>query len=226
MTEATEPKVPAVITAIQSILGKMSVDKNGTLPGNMGGKPYITAVDASAETKRQFVAEKLVIIPNEHVIRHEVINNNNRLTVAIVIEGSYTIISSIDGSNVTVGGVGDGLAIGTAVASNIASTNALKNALLRTFLITEQSVEDAAKDGVPEEKPAAKKTEAQIKKESSAAELQTQIAAKVEASNVYDFEVVNALGDEISGKPRKTWFSNPTDLQKVLDAIEKGQLPA
>jgi hypothetical protein len=145
--EHDEPTVPHVYTALFAILKALSVPKNGTLPGNMGGKMYITAVDASAEVKRQFVENNLILLPNESVFRHEVIAHKDRLNTTIVITGEYTIVSTVDGSKVTVAGTGDGLAGGTAVASNIASTNALKNALLRTFLITEQSVEDASKQG-------------------------------------------------------------------------------
>ena len=146
MTTATF-EVPHVYTALAAILKSLSVEKNGQLPGNMGGKMYITAVDASAEVKRQFVENNLIFLPNESVFRHEVIAHKDRLNTTIVITGEYTIVSTVDGSKVTVAGTGDGLAGGTAVASNIASTNALKNALLRTFLITEQSVEDSAKQG-------------------------------------------------------------------------------
>ena len=144
MATATE-KVPEVYKGIAEILKSLSVEKNGVLPGNMGGKPYITAVDTAAETKRQFVANNLIFLPSEEVVKHETIIHKDRLNIAIVIKGTYTIVSTLDGSSVTVSGTGDGLATGTAVASNIGSTNALKNALLRTFLITEQSVEDASK---------------------------------------------------------------------------------
>lgn len=138
---------PHVHEAIASILESLSVAKGGVLPGNMGGKPYITAVDASAEVKRKFVENNLIFLPNEAIFQHKEIINKDRINVLISITGTYTIISTRDGSSVTVSGTGDGLAGGTAVASNIASTNALKNALLRTFLITEQSVEDSAKNG-------------------------------------------------------------------------------
>lgn len=140
-------EVAAVHKSIAKVLESLSVEKGGQLPANMGGKSYITAVDASAEVKRKFVANGLVFYPTERVVNVERILNNNRLQVGVVIEGTYRIVSTEDQSEVTVGGVGDGLATGTAVASNIASTNALKNALLRTFLITEQSVEDEAKRG-------------------------------------------------------------------------------
>ena len=146
MTTATI-EVPHVYTALAEILKHLSVEKNGQLPGNMGGKAYITAVDISAEVKRQFVANNLIFLPDEEVIKHETVMHKDRINTAIVIRGTYTILSTKDGSSVTVSGTGDGLATGTAVASNIGSTNALKNALLRTFLITEQSVEDASKQG-------------------------------------------------------------------------------
>ena len=146
MTTATI-EGPHVHTALAEILKHLSVEKNGQLPGNMGGKAYITAVDISAEVKRQFVANNLIFLPDEEVIKHETVLHKDRINTAIVIRGTYTILSTKDGSSVTVSGTGDGLATGTAVASNIGSTNALKNALLRTFLITEQSVEDASKQG-------------------------------------------------------------------------------
>lgn len=150
-TATIEPgPVGHVYEALGNILNSLSVAKGGTLPSNMGGKPYITAVDAALETKRQFVANDLIFLPNETVFKHEIIVHKDRLNVAIVVTGEYTIVSTRDGSRVTVSGTGDGLAAGTAVASNIASTNALKNALLRTFLITEQSAEDAAKNGTPD----------------------------------------------------------------------------
>ena len=68
-------ETPHVYTALFAILKALSVPKNGTLPGNMGGKMYITAVDASAEVKRQFVENNLIFLPNESVFRHEVIAN-------------------------------------------------------------------------------------------------------------------------------------------------------
>lgn len=145
--------VPHVYTAMANILKSLSVPKNGTLPGNLGGKNYITAVDAAAETKRQFVENDLVFFPNEEVVSEEHIVHKDRLMIRVLIRGSYKIVSTLDGSSETVSGVGDGLATATAVASNVGSTNALKNALLRTFLITEQSVEDQAKE--PREEKAA-----------------------------------------------------------------------
>lgn len=148
-------KIEHVFGALAAILKSLQVDKNGVLPGNMGGKSYITASDAAAEVKRQFVSNDLIILPSEEVIKHEnIVTGDRAVKISVLITGTYTIVSTVDGSSVTVSGTGDGLANGTAVASNIASTNALKNALLRTFLITEQSVEDEAKNGAKESAPA------------------------------------------------------------------------
>lgn len=140
MTEKTSH----IHKAMVSILKDLQVDKNGVLPGNMGGKTYITAHDAAAQVKALLVQNELYILPYEEVIENEHIIHKDRLNIRVLVRGQYEIVSSLDGSSVTVTGVGDGLATGTAVASNIGSTNALKNALLRTFLITEQSVEDMA----------------------------------------------------------------------------------
>lgn len=155
-TAKIENQVGAVYGAIGRILGELSVEKGGTLPGNMGGKSYITAVDLSSEVKRRFVENDLILVPEEKFVKHEVSTSaQGRHSIFLVIEGHYTITSTVDGSRVTIAGVGDGLATGTAVAANIASTNALKNALLRTFMVTEQSVEDEAKNGSQQaEKPA------------------------------------------------------------------------
>lgn len=152
---ADEYKVPHVYTALYSILKGLAVEKNGSLPSNMGGKPYITAVDLNLEIKNKFVENNLILIPREREVSKNVVSEDGgRKTITISIEGEYQIVSVEDESSVTIGGVGDGLAIGSAVAANIASTNALKNALLRTFLVTEQSTEDEGKHG-PAAPPAA-----------------------------------------------------------------------
>ena len=154
-------KVPHVHTAVAAILGSLAVDKNGVLPGNMGSKKYITAGDLSNTAKTAFAEKGLLLAASETIFHHEVTaDKTGRTLVAISVNGSYTIISTVDGSTLAIGGAGDGLATGTSVANNIASTNAFKNALLRTFMVTETSVEDQAKkgvdDGVDRTQPASK----------------------------------------------------------------------
>jgi hypothetical protein len=139
----TDIKVPDVFGALYRVLCDLGVEKNGSLPSSMGGKPYMTAYDLSSAVKKLFVEQGLVILPSERLVKHEVIIFKDRQSVSVAVEGSYTVLAVSDGSSTTIGGVGDGLANGTAVASNIASTNALKNALLRTFLVTEPATEEA-----------------------------------------------------------------------------------
>lgn len=152
-----------VITAMSKILAAMSVPKGATLPQNMGGKPYITAVDLALEAKRQFVEHGLIFVPNEQRLEYQVFNDNGRKSVFIVIAGEYSLISTVDKSQLKISGIGDGIAQGSAVASNIASTNAMKNALLRAFMVTEQSAEDAAKTGIPDGEQAASQNPALAK---------------------------------------------------------------
>jgi hypothetical protein len=221
-------EVAHVYKALAEILKSLSVEKNGTLPGNMGGKSYITAVDASAEVKRQFVANDLVFIPNEEVITNEHIVHKDRMNIRIVIRGEYTIVSTVDGSQVTVSGIGDGLATGTAVAANIGSTNALKNALLRTFLITEQSVEDESKNGASQEPPAALK-----KAQERAAERPTpprQAASGSQQKIVAEFidpgkasrEQVNDLTTRIKNETGKKGEDLFAEVYKALSNGEVG----
>ena len=226
-TDKNEVEVPHVYKALAEILKNLSVEKNGTLPGNMGGKPYITAVDAAAETKRQFVANGLVFLPREEVIKHETIQFKERLNVTIVITGTYTIVSTVDGSSVTVSGTGDGLATGTAVASNIASTNSLKNALLRTFLITEQSVEDASKAGSDSSDSPATQSPAQrqidkaraatpaAKGNSELEDLKKKVRDAIESGTVTREQVVSKQ-TEIKEATKKTGLDLQQELVKAL----------
>lgn len=233
MATVAKPEVPHVYTGMLEVLRHLSVEKNGVLPGNMGGKPYITAHDIAAEVKRKVVENNLIVLPSESIYKHEVIQANNRLTIAMVIEGSYTFVSTLDQSTATVTGVGDGLAAGTAVASNIASTNALKNALLRTFLITEQSVEDAAKNG-PGEVEAAPKALTAARNGSAKTpvtagtsngnlnEVREKIKAQSKANNPAEPTYYTKLGDSMF--PGEDWKTNASKLGKLLEALEKGEL--
>lgn len=229
MTTATiEPNVPEVYQSLLRILAQLSVAKNGQLPTNMGGKPYLTAVDVARETKTLFVDEQLIILPHETITKHESIIHKDRIAVLVGVEGTYTIVSVKDGSQAVVQGAGDGLANGTAVASNIASTNALKNALLRTFLITEQSVEDAAKSGVDNSESATPKAVAAATKQTAGkpmpspantkiAELKVAIQAEAAAREV-DYA---ALGN---AKFESGWPTRVNDLTALLKAIKAGEV--
>ena len=211
---ATKAKVPHVYTALASILSALSVEKNGQLPANMGGKPYISAVDLSLEVKRRFVENNLIIVPNEEVVKHEVIADGARKSVFIVVKGDYQIVSTEDSSSVSISGVGDGIAMGSAVAANIGSTNALKNALLRTFLVTEQSVEDEAKNGPKEVPEAVRKAQA-----APAAPSEDLSALRARVKEIAGDRDYMALGNQLG----KGWTSNADALRKLIQMLEAGE---
>lgn len=239
MTEPKVAPVPQVYNAIAAVLNALSVEKGGQLPSNMGGKPYITATDLNNEVKRQFVENNLILLPSEHELKHDVIQFKERLNVAVSIEGTYTIVSTEDGSSVVVQGVGDGLASGTAVASNIASTNALKNALLRTFLVTEQSVEDQAKNGTGGDDREPTKAEQRVEQgrntpnpatgagvvDPQIKALQDQIkAATIARQEVEpDFPVYTQFASKYLGADALGWSKSVEKLTRVLAAIKGGE---
>lgn len=226
-------KTPKAHEKVLAILKELSVKKSGNLPSNMGGKPYISATDLFDEVKVSFAEKNLILIPAENFQKHEVVQQGQRALIATVIEGHYTILSTEDGSSLTIQGVGDGLATGSAVSSNIASTNALKNALLRFFLAAETSVEDKAKGGVgeAENSPAnAKIAKAQgggVTRKSTgspttAGEYRTAILAAVKSGGgVADYEKV---GNRISGKQKSEWLNDVEVLGGVLKALEAGEV--
>lgn len=236
MAAAAASKQPKIHEAMLAVLGELGVAKNGALPSNMGGKPYITAADVAKEVKTLLVANGAFVLPHEKVVKHEIlVSAQGRQTVAVVVEGEYTFVSAEDGSSVTVQGVGDGLATGTAVASNIASTNALKNAMLRTFMITEQSVEDAAKNGVGDEPPESRAvaaatngatTKAAPKVDSGADVERAQTAVREAWEEIHGVGSTGyiQLGNKVTGKEPGVWATDLSDLSNVLKAIEAGEV--
>lgn len=214
-------EVPGIYAKIHKILGELGVAKGGVLPSNMGGKPYITAVDLNKEVKDLFVEHKLIIVPSEQIDDSTFIDINNRAYVQLFIAGEYEIIDIEDGSSITIRGTGDGMAIATSVASNIASTNALKNALLRTFLVTEQSSEDAAKTTVDdgEAQPVKSRTASDAER---IADAKRKVGAIVNAdTNSFDSEKVNAVGDKLTGSApgKRKWSAD--DYEKILAEVQR-----
>ncbi len=228
-----EMETQHVHIAMLKILGSLSVEKTAMLPGNMGGKPYIEAHYMAGEIKKAFVAEGLIVLPEETIVRHEVVARDGRApNVAVAIEATYTIISTVDGSRESLTGTGDGLASGTAVASNIASTNAFKNAFLRTFMITEQSVEQQALAGVADDdekaEPRAVATArggATQKKEvaSAVTDLQDEVKNEWHALHGDDDEGYVALGNKMYGEPAN-WATNQTKLKSLIKSIKAGEV--
>ena len=224
----TENNVPKVYAAIHNVLKALQVEKGGMLPGNMGGKAYMTAEDISNEVKRLFVANDLIFEANEEVVTDSTADlGDKKMRFQTTITGTYRAIHIEDGSSISFSGTGQGLATGTAVAANIASTFALKNALQRQFLISEAAVdaeghtEQAPPKQSQAQQTAAKAAPAAPKKASGKAnqDAQKRIADKI-GSGEYDKDRVTklnaALAEEL-GKPKGEVM---VELEQRLEAGE------
>lgn len=225
----TETNTPKVYTAIHKVLKTLQVDKNGVLPGNLGGKNYATAESISNEVKKLFVANNMIPEYNEEIVTESVADlGDKKMRFQTTIKGTFKAIHIEDGSSITFSGHGHGLATGTAMAANIASTFAMKNALQRQFLISEDSVE---RNGQAEQAPpkqnsaqqeAAKATTpppSPKKLTGANGEAQKRVAAKME-DGTYDRERVTALNTKIAqslGKPKGDVM---VELEKALEAGE------
>jgi hypothetical protein len=219
-----------------NVLEKLAVAKTAELPGNMGGKPYIEAHVLAMEVKKLFVAEKLMVLPYQTMTKHEVVVREGRAPhIAVAMEAMYTIVSTVDGTQAHIQGVGDGLASGTAVASIIAGTNAMKNALMATFMVSEQSAEQAAKEGPvdtdtkPESRAVATAkngaTQASRKDAANAVvELQGQVKQAWAHHHGEDDDGYLALAAKMYGDDAATWATNQTKLKGLVKAIEAGEV--
>ena len=213
-------EVPHVHKAMYEILKSLSVEKDAKLPSNMSGKSYASAHSVSAEVKSKFVEHDLILYSNERMAHVEYMQNNGRTQISVVIEGTYLVVSTVDGSSQSISGVGDGLALGTAVASTMASTNAVKSALMRTFLITEQSVEDAAKNGVGDagQGQPARVTQAESKISKARQPRETPAQAAPQESDAPNYRaLIKGLidaGDVTPDKVNARWAEIATELDK------------
>lgn len=225
----TETNAPKVYTAIHKVLKTLQVDKNGVLPGNLGGKNYATAESISNEVKKLFVANDLIPEYNEEIVTESVADlGDKKMRFQTTIKGTFKAIHIEDGSSITFSGHGHGLATGTAMAANIASTFAMKNALQRQFLISEDSVE---RNGQAEQAPpkqnsaqqeAAKATTpppAPKKLTGANGDAQKRVVAKME-DGTYDRERVTALNAKIAKQLGKSKGDVMVELEKALEAGE------
>lgn len=227
----TETNIPHIYQAMHSILGRLAVEKGGILPSNMGSSRYTTAEDVAKAVRDELFKEGLVLLPSERVVESSTTINKDRLNFHLIVTGDYRILSTKDGSEVTVTGTGEGVATGTAVAANIASTFALKNALLRTFLISEQSVED---EGLGQGKSSPNKASASPaakaqQRVAKAASKPTPRAATSDAEKAAQAGVKALIDDgtisrEDANKIAAKFKGDPERYQKTLAQIKSGDL--
>ncbi|MCK9603174.1 MAG: hypothetical protein M0R66_02165 [Candidatus Omnitrophica bacterium] len=228
MNATTDNKVPAIYGAMGEVLKALRVDKAGQLPTQLGGKTYITAADAFAAVKNLFADNHIVIIPTEKVVRYDtLVDSHEKVRFLIAVEGTYTLVSTVDGSTVTIGGAGDGTALGASVASNIASTNALKNALFRTFLISEQSVEDEAKQGSVSERPSPAQSKIDAaRKASASAKSESSFRSKIRTEWVDTGKITRDRANELLGEAEANGLKEEAAYKWILEGLESGTLKA
>lgn len=228
---------PKVYAAIHAVLKALQVEKNGELPGNMGGKSYATAEAVSNGVKNLFVANNLILEANEELVNIDTPDfGDKKSRFLVTTRGSYKAIHIEDGSSISFSGLGQGLATGTAIATNIASTFALKNALQRQFLISEDSVEregqteQAAPKQNSAQQTAAASAKPPVKKATTPppkgkertpenAEAYARIAAKIKSKD-YEGPAVTALSEKIAKELGKTKDEVMVELEKRLLAGE------
>ncbi len=184
--------VPKIYAAYHKILEELQVDKTSDLPTNMGGKKAFAADQVAADVKSLLVENNLIFrVLSEDVVSNEVIPVGNRLNIVITVQGTYELIHIEDGSSITIGGVGQGVAIGSSVAASIAGTFALKSGLLHSFLITEESVErEGLAPTQPKESAALKK--AQSDKDGSSGLVGTMGDGKISTSPTLSINKIKA----------------------------------
>lgn len=205
------PKIQAIQVAVGTI------PKNGKGPSSKGGFEFVKFDDVVQKLRDLFAENKVINTVN--VVRNDTKSEQvgNRQVTFASIDVEYTYIDSEDGSSITTTVSGEGSDIGGDTATRKAFTQALKIALLQTFNIV--TGEDPDSDGMTHEeaKPAKATTPAKVSQSAIQAKITAIIADK---DNEYTSAMVNALGDEVTGKKSDVWFNNAADLQKVLDALE------
>lgn len=225
----TEKNTPKVYAAIHKVLKTLQVDKNGVLPGNLGGKNYATAESISNEVKKLFVANNMVPEYNEEIVTESVADlGDKKMRFQTTIKGTFKAIHIEDGSSITFSGHGHGLATGTAMAANIASTFAMKNALQRQFLISEDSVErDGQAEQAPPKQSQAQATAAKaapVKRPTKASDTaNTEAFGRLKAKmddGIYTQAQCNAMVEKIAAETGKPKGECMVEAEKRLAAGE------
>lgn len=227
-----ENKTSKIYPAVHKVLSDLSVAKNGTLPGNLGGKAYQTAEDISNEVKSRFVENKIILESNEDVADVQTPDfGDKKMRFMVTIRGTYRLIHIEDGSYLTISGVGQGMGVGVATASAVASTFSLKSALLRTFLISEAGVEQEGhtEQAAPKQNPAqqtaqraaatpkaaAPKSNGSAENEAAKQKIQERIG-----SGQYDRTEVAAIHEKLAQERGVDKSEVIADLLKQLEAKE------
>lgn len=222
MVDAKEKATPVgilkKIAAVQEGVG--NIPKNGTGPSTKGSYAYVKYDDVLLAVRDLFVKLGVVVEMTtiDHVVNSQIVGNRSVVNTSIKVQYAYTDIE--DGSrHVTVVG-GEGSDIGSDTATRKAYTQAQKIALLQTFNIFTGDEPDSDGDAqaeIPVPKAAAQPT----KTEQGISSVRDDITAIISSEdNSFDGVKVNALGDEVTGKPSSVWGADVTSLRKILKELQ------
>lgn len=231
MTATSAAKAATETLNIIQIISKISAEAGGLEPEKKGGVPFpFRGIDGTVNHLSSLTQKYgVVIVPK--VIDHEVSSSSigtKTLTQSkVTVEYTFYAPDMTSITATTAGLAQDYSDRSAAQAQSVA----LRIALLQTFLLPTQTKEP---EEVGEENAKIAEAEhAKIEKKQSAAaanitEVRAQISAVIADPEKPDYTgaVVNKLGTEITGKEPSVWGSDVKALRLVLDAINKGQLPA
>lgn len=213
------------IETIQREVG--TIAKNGKGPSTKGGFEYVKYEDVALKVRDLMIDNSVVVQPRtlSHTVKSEQVGTRMVVNTSILVEYTFIDVETGEKFETTFGG--EGSDIGGDTATRKAYTQAEKIRDLQTFKIftgEEPDSDGAEQAELPVADPIAKAAE-------SGKETVDSLRARIgkiigDENSPYDSEVVNQLGDEVTGKVRDKWFNTVTDLKKVLDALEKGQLPS
>lgn len=216
--------------SIYQAISKISEEAGALAPESKGGVPFaFRGIDGTVAHLAPFLL-KYGVITVPKVIDHKVSLREvgNKAITQSEVTTEFTFYAP-DGSSISATTVGLAQDYSDRSAAQAQSV-AFRVALLQTFALPTHSKEP---EEVGEEVQAVIAGEqASIAKRQTAAQSNLEdVRAEIKAiiqnpENPYTGPVVNALGDEVTGKPRAEWPGKLTELKKVRDALLKGQMPS
>ena len=223
-TSTPEPEAPPM-NIIQCIAA-ISDSAGALAPESKPGVPFpFRGVDGTVNHFAPYLNKYgVVVLPT--VLSHDL--SSREIGPSKVLKTSKVLVQftfyapDMTSVTVTTAGLADDYSDrGAAQAQSVA----YRIALLQTFHAPTQMMEpeQSSSIGAGNDTAAAPDT---VKADNSvAAQQRAQIGALIKATdNPYDGEMVNALGDELTGKSRAAWMSSASDLKKVVAAINAGQV--
>ena len=221
--ETTTPEPEAPPMNIIQCIAAISQEAGALAPESKQGVPFpFRGVDGTVNHLAAHM-NKYGVVALPTVLEHKVSPREvgTRVVKTTEVLTMFTFYApDMTSVSVTTAGLADDFGDrSTAQAQSVA----YRIALLQTFHLPTQAAEPEQVGGVVSDANAKHDT---VKADNTvAAQMRAQIGALIKATeNPYDGEMVNALGDEITGKSRAAWMSSATDLKKVVAAIQAGQV--